>query len=188
MNQDIKAYLSKAAQGDMDAFGEIYAMLSVRVSNYARTIVKSKEKSEDITHDIFLQILKQASRLSEMTNPVAYIMVTARNHAFDQLKRNKRTEFFLEDISEANNASLPHDKLHIEDALMRLPSNQRETLYLHHICGYKQYEVAKIMGVPLVTVKWRCKKAMSQLRIYFEQEKEEYDNGSSRCYNQCLTK
>ena len=188
MSVDLKAHLFKAAQGDMDAFGEIYNMLSVRIFNYARTILKSKEKSEDVTHDVFLQILKQASRLSVMADPVAYIMVTTRNHAFDQLKHNKRVTLSINDVPEVSYDSLPYDKLHIEDALMRLPVNQRETIYLHYICGYKQYEVAKIMGAPLVTVKWRCKKAMSQLRIYFEQEKEEYKNEPSRCDNKCFTK
>ena len=172
MGKDIQVYLNKAAQGDMDAFGEIYTMLSVRIFNYARTILKSKEKSEDVTHDVFMQIMKKALRLSKMADPVAYIMVATRNRAFDQLKYNKRAALSIDDVSEAGYTSLPYNKIHIEDALMRLPVNQRETIYLHYICGYRQYEVAKIMGVPLVTVKWRCKKAVSQLQIYFEKEKE----------------
>jgi RNA polymerase sigma-70 factor (ECF subfamily) len=175
MNKDIHDCLVRAAEGDMGALGEIYDMLSVRMFNYARAITKSKEMSEDITHDVFMQIQKQSPRLAAMTNPIAYILVAVRNHAYDTLKRNKHITASLDEAPGVNAA--PLDRLLIEDALSRLPANQRETVYLHHVCGFTQKEAAKIMGVPLVTVKWRCGKAKSQLQAYFNQtDKEEKCN------------
>ena len=75
MDKDILELLKSISEGNMNAFGEIYDKLSVRIFNHARAIVRTKELSEDITHDVFLKILANAARLTKMRNPVAYIKV-----------------------------------------------------------------------------------------------------------------
>ena len=166
--QDIYNAVARLAGGDIDALDEIYTALSVRIFNYARTITRSKELSEDVTHDVFLRIHNIAARLAVMKNPVAYIMVTTRNLAYDHLRRGKYSSATLDEANEAGIDVAPFNVL--PDALSLLPANQRETVYLHHICGFTQKEVAKIMSVPLVTVKWRCGRAKKQLQEYFKPE------------------
>ena len=180
MGNEINALLSGLAAGDMDALGGLYDALSARVFNYARTITRSRETAEDVTHDVFLQIHKQAARLADMSDPAAYIMVTARHHAYNLLKRGKRENVPPDNTPEAEEPSSPYDRLLFDDAFSRLPANQRETVYLHLVCGYLHKEVARLQNAPLVTVKWRYGKALAQLRAYFtENEKEEP-------YNECL--
>jgi len=164
MNQDIHTYLTRVAESDITALDTIYNVLSVRIFNYARTIVKTKETAEDVTHDVFMRVYSLSARLAAMENPTAYIMVITRNLAYDHLKRNKFVA--LDEVYEAT--TNPYSML--PDALAGLPPNQRETIYLLHICGFTQKEVAKIMGVPLVTVKWRNKKAKQRLIEYFKPE------------------
>lgn len=169
MNEDIRALLADTAGGDRNAFGALYDLLSVRIFHYTRTIVQSKEAAEDITHDAFMRIHKNALRIASTPNPLGYIMVMVRHCAFDSLKRNKLTAISLEDVVEVDAAAPIHTSLLMEDAFSRLPANQRESIYLRHICGFTQKEVAQIMHVPLATVKWRCGKAMAQLQDYFQQ-------------------
>lgn len=185
MGQDIhiRTFLVGIAEGNMDAFGELYNMISIRVFNYARAITNNKEMAEDITHDVFLQLLKKAPRLAKMANPIAYIMIATRNHSFDYLRRSKRTSVSLEDISESSTVPMTYDRLLIEDAFSKLPANQRETVYLYHICGFTQREVSQIMDVPLVTVKWRCGKALSQLQAYFTHIEEDDSSEVTRHNN-----
>jgi len=177
MSNNINAIFKSMEDGSMNALGELYRTFSVRVFNYARAITRNKEMAEDVTHDVFLRIYSQASRLAKMDNPVAYIMTAARNESFDHIKRGSRITATLEDISEISDTSATYDRLFIEDAFSLLPSNQRETVYLHHVCGFTYKEVSQIMGVPLVTVKWRCGKAMQQLQAYFNQETEDNCDG-----------
>ena len=177
MNTDVLNLLTNVADGDMDALGGLYDMLSVRIFSYARVITKNKEAAEDITHDVFMLIVKQSARLAKMSNPIAYIMVAVRNQSYDHVKRGNRTTV-LDEAAEIGVGFPSYDHLLIEEALLSLPVNQKETIYLHRVCGFTQKEVAKIMGVPLVTVKWRCGRAMSALLAYFNQEKEESLNGT----------
>ncbi|MDR0293946.1 MAG: RNA polymerase sigma factor [Oscillospiraceae bacterium] len=173
MGNDIHSFLAGMAEGDMNAFGELYGLLSVRVFNYARAITGNKETAEDITHDVFMRILKQAARAAKTADPAAYIMVMTRNQAYDRLRQNRRTAALPDGADGAGAVSLPYDRLFMEDAFAALPANQRETVYLHWVCGFTQKETARIMDAPLVTVKWRCGKALAQLRAYFNQDKEE---------------
>jgi RNA polymerase sigma-70 factor (ECF subfamily) len=178
MSKDIHALISDVAQGDMDALSELYDMLSLCIFNYARTITKNKELAEDITHDVFLQINKEAMRISKVTDPAAYIMVITRNHAYNLIKRGNRAAF-ADEISEISDGSSPYDRLLFEDAFSTLPANQRETVHLHLISGYTLKEIAQLQNTPLVTVKWRYGKALSRLREYFtqgEQEKKKEEN------------
>jgi RNA polymerase sigma-70 factor (ECF subfamily) len=176
MSKEINAFLICAASNDMDAFGKLYEMLSVRIFNYARAITKNREMAEDVTHDVFMQIFKKAAHLAKMANPIAYIMVITRNRSFDHLKCRSRVTASLEDVSEESSVSFPYARLLIWDAFSRLPSEQREIVYLCHVCGHTQKEAAKITGVSLITVKRRCAKALTQLQAYFNQEKEDLYN------------
>ena len=54
MSQDVARELTRLANGEMDALDELYDLLSVRIFNYARSIIKNKEAAEDVVHDIFL--------------------------------------------------------------------------------------------------------------------------------------
>jgi RNA polymerase sigma-70 factor (ECF subfamily) len=173
MSRDTHALIADIATGSMDAFGELYDSLARRVFNYARTITKNKEMAEDITHDVFLQTMKNASRIEKTSNPVAYIMVVTRNHSYNVLKRESRITALEDDPLDNNKISSPYDRLLFEEAFNTLPANQRETVYLHLICGYAHKDVAEIQNTPLVTVKWRYRQALSKLREYFTQNEME---------------
>ena len=171
MSKEIQELMTLVAGGDMSALGELYDMLSPRVFNYARTITGNKELAEDITQDVFLRINKQASRLAKMTNPLAYIMVIARNHSYNLLKSGRRAAP-LEDALDMSGDAPHYEHLIFEDAFSGLPPTQRETVYLHLVCGFSHKEAAKLQKAPLVTVKWRYGKALNKLRTYFTQDEK----------------
>ena len=170
MRSDIHAMISDVSKGNMEAFGELYDTLSDRVFNYARTITRNKEMAEDITHDVFLQTHKHAALIEKMSDPVAYIMVSTRNHSYNMLKReNWSAELNDEVIDNVRSITSAYNRILFEDAFSDLPINQREVIYLHLICGYKHKDISAIQNVPLVTVKWRYGQALTKLKAYFTQ-------------------
>jgi len=173
MNGDIHALIAEVANGDMVAFGKLYDSLTERVFNYARTITRSKEMAEDITQDIFIQIYKHAKRIAKASNPVAYIMTATRNRSYNLLKRESRFIDVEDNAMDFGSTESPYEQFVFKDAFNALPINQRETVYLHLICGYSHKDVAAIQNAPLVTVKWRYGKALSSLREYFSQDESE---------------
>ena len=169
MNEDIRTLLADISKNDMHAFGILYDSLARSVLNYAYVITKNKQMAEDITHDVFLQIYQKAMKIEKAPDPIAYIMVIVRNYSFNAIKRENRLTS-LEDNSINNTVpASQYDRLLFEEIFNTLPVNQSETVYLHLICGYKHKDIATIQNVPLVTVKWRYRQAVSKLREYFTQ-------------------
>lgn len=169
MTNDIPILLANIADGDMDALGKLYDLLANRVFNYSRTVTRSGVLAEDVTHDVFLQIHKNAARIVKMEKPTAYIMVITRNRSYDALRSGGDTV----PLDETLKGSPQEEQLYLEDAFARLPVVQREAAYLHLVCGYTHKEVAKIQNAPLVTVKWRYGKALAQLKDYFTETEEQ---------------
>ena len=178
MKDDLKSHFISIAKGDTGAMEALYDALSVRVFNYARVITGNKEMAEDVTHDVFMLILEKASRIADVADPVAYIMVITRNQSYDYLSRSKRSTELLENVGEQSAVSFPHERLFISDAFSKLPADQKEAAYLHYISGFTHKEAARIAGVSLITIKRKCAKALSQLRDYFNQQEEENCNES----------
>ncbi|MCL2678670.1 MAG: sigma-70 family RNA polymerase sigma factor [Clostridiales bacterium] len=184
MSERIQSLINDLASGDMSALGELYDILSGRVFNYALTITKNREMAEDATQDVFLQINAQAARLARISGQTAYIMVMTRHHAYNLLERASRAEPLPDEAPELTVAPPRYDRLLFEEAFARLPASQRETVWLHLICGFTHKEVAKMHDAPLVTVKWRYGRAIKRLREYFIQsgyqpaKKEENSYGS----------
>ena len=176
MDDEIHKLLKRMAGGDINALGELYEILSFRVFNYARTILKNKESAEDVTHDVFLQIHKQSGRIADMANPEGYITVMTRHHAYNLIKRSKRAAVSLDEALKIGERPRVDDALIFEEAFNVLPTEQREALHLHLICGYTHKEISAILNVPLVTVKWRYGKAIRRLKEYFAQNEEVYCN------------
>ena len=54
----------------------------------------------------------------------------------------------------------------IKDALAQLPSEQRESLLLHHFWGFSFREIASTLGIRTVTAKLRAYRGLKKLREY----------------------
>jgi len=173
MNKDVRALLSDISKDNMNAFGELYDLLARSVFNYVYVITKNKQMAEDVTHDVFLQTYQKASKIGKVPDPVAYIMVIARNQSYNTIKRESRIISLEDSVIKNSESSSQYDRLLFEDAFNTLPANQRETVYLHLICGHTHKDIAAIQNTPLVTVKWRYRQAVSKLRDYFTQNEME---------------
>jgi len=177
MDNNINEILSNITKGDMNALGELYDSMAERVLNYAHMILRNKELAEDVTHDVFLQIHRQASRVVKVPNPRGYIMVMTRNRAYNLTRIERRKSASLDEVPEAFVNEQLDDRIMFETALSTLPAVQREAIYLHLICGYTHKEIAAIINAPVVTIKWRYGKAIEKLKEYMKQ-----DERLEKCY------
>jgi len=153
MDSHIKDTLDKINEGDMNALGKLYDLLAERVFNYTHMILRNKELAEDVTHDVFLQIHKQAFRIAKAPNPVGYIMVMTRNRAYNITKVERRKAASFDEMPEVSIDEQLDDRVMFKAVLSKLPSVQREAIYLHLICGYTHKEAAAIVNAPVVTFK-----------------------------------
>src|SRR5205807_5045068 len=110
--------------------------------------------------------------LPERAKASAWIMTLVHRRAVDLVRREERRRADpLEDTSVAglegsaeDLAWLRLERERVQEALRRLPDQQREAIELAYYGGFTQAELAERLGQPLGTIKSRMFSGLSRLR------------------------
>ncbi len=84
-------------------------------------------------------------------------------------RRGMRTEIEMGTLPEINRKE--HTALY--DALSALSAAERMAVGLHYMEGYKQREIAALLGVPETVVKWRLRSGRKHLKQLLEEGEAE---------------
>ena len=162
MNEkQLKDAFQKMQNGDREQFALIYEQLKKPVFTIAYRITLSQASAEDITHDLFLELLSSPPP-PKVENPRAWIFKMARNLAIDALRKKQPIEPLEESVlSGEPDFTL---RLDMETAFSRLSEDERQLVALHLSAGLTFREVASIVERPLGTVLWRYRLALGKLR------------------------
>jgi RNA polymerase sigma-70 factor (ECF subfamily) len=173
------------AQGDEQAFGELYDRYKGLVYSLALNMTGDKSTAEEILLDVFTQVWKHAVAFEPRRAAVkTWVTSIARHRAIDALRRGRvRQDRQLPSWAEDHAAALynpadtearfeRHDLLgRVRAAIALLPVEQKEALALAYFKGYSHKRIAATLNRPLGTVKTHIRKAMQQLRDTFGRER-----------------
>jgi RNA polymerase sigma factor (sigma-70 family) len=143
----------KSGDDGFEELAELYQEWAPGLIRWLRWQLQSSwEVAEDIAQDAFLIMWRNWPRIRNHPNPRGYLYMTARNLMWDQAKKRSREFLRAESPDEAGSewedSSESHTaKLAVERALEKLPPRQRQAVWLHYICDFKQSEVAQIMQI-----------------------------------------
>lgn len=160
--QTIKKILLKVADGDESAFAQLFKIYYDQLGDFINRITESEELTEDIVQDVFLKIWLHRSYLTEIECFWAYLLVVARNHAFNCLKKIARerllkkewTRFVLLQTSVEIDETATKDKEGlIDEAIQLLPPQQKKVYIMSRRKRMKQAEIARELNISLETVK-----------------------------------
>lgn len=129
--------------------------------------------AEDIAQDAFAKLA--ASKAEEIANPSAYLTVTARNLALNDIRRqtNAKTHAHadIETIAPAYTADPEAQLIAAEEAALAeaalngLAPHLKQALLLHLVEGLTQPETAARLGVSRRTVQRYIETALAQLAL-----------------------
>ena len=170
-------HVRRCAEGDQSALGTLYDESSQHVYGVALSVLRDTADAEEVTLDVYSQVWRSAAVYSSQRGSVvAWLLTLARSRAIDRLRsratRQKREEpiddsprsFHTGDASPEDSASASQTRLRIQQALDRLPPDQREAVELAYFSGMSHSELAAHLGQPLGTVKTRIRMGMMKLR------------------------
>jgi len=123
--------------GDREAFAELYRRRQPNVYRFALHMSGAREVAEDITHEVFMLLMRKAGNYDEKRGSVnAFLLGIARNHLLRRLKRER----LLLPIDEAMNTTRPEEQLEelsrretiqsVQKAVLSLPEHYREVVVL----------------------------------------------------------
>ncbi len=90
----------RLADGEREAFAELYDACADRVHHYLAVRLRSYDDASDVLHESFLRLARSHEKFEQVENPIAYVFGVAKNEAarhaaqreHEKKKRQKRSE------------------------------------------------------------------------------------------------
>jgi len=178
-DQTDAAQLVRQARADPANFTLLYKEYVTRVYRYVYARVRNREEAEDLTAQVFLDVLRGLDRFNGNRNFAAWLFTIARNKVVDSRRKGKAVlplDAVLEapaDDGDPHRAAADTETFDRLGALLRdLPPDKRELLQLRFAGGLSFAEIGKVVGRSEAAVKMAVHRVLHQL-----QEKMEADHG-----------
>ena len=147
-----------------------YSDLILRLSY---TYLKSTHDAEDICQTVFLKLLTSGQTFDSPAHEKAWIIRTTANACKGALRSTFRRRTVAHEPAAATAAPEAPDSAVLE-AVMALPENYREAVYLHYFEGYSVREIAGLLGRSEAAVTAHLSRGRHKLRTtlggeYYEQ-------------------
>jgi RNA polymerase sigma-70 factor (ECF subfamily) len=167
--------LGRVAQGDQQAFAELYDRTASRVFGLVKRLLRDHAQSEEVTQEIFLEIWQTATRYEPgKGGAMAWMLTMTHRRAVDRVRasqssRDRDTRIGIRDFapefdSVAENVEITIESERVKEAMKRLTELQRQAVQLAYFGGYSHSEVSQMLKVPIGTVKTRLRDGMIRLR------------------------
>src|SRR4051812_18906490 len=178
--------LRKIAEGDRQAFHQLYGSFSSKVFNTALGYLHNTEEAEEITQDVFVEVYQSAKGFKGDSSIGTWIYRITVNKSLDRLRYRKRKKrfAFLESLFKKDSSELQHDIPSFEhpgielenkenaailfQAIELLSEQQKTAFILSYIEDLSQKEVAEIMKLSEKAVESLLQRAKANLRRELE--------------------
>lgn len=171
-----EALIARMSEGETSAMGDLYELIKKDVYAYALSKTANRENAEDVVHDTFVQVWKNATQYRPMGKPLAWIFTIETNLIYRQYNENKAT-VPLDDAIEVETERDDFsdgviDNEFLSEMMITLSDEEREIIVLHVVSGLKHREVAKLLGKPLSTVLSKYNRAIKKLQSHLKEKEE----------------
>jgi RNA polymerase sigma-70 factor, ECF subfamily len=185
-DQDEARLIQAAGQGDLDAFNQLVMKYESLAYHHASFLLGDPVLTEDATQDAFIKVFQNISAFRGGSFR-SWLLRILTNTAYDLLRKNKRQRSVPLYPADDNGDELEsaawlvdpamstHEKVEQEElaailikALNELPESYRSAIILVDIYQMNYLETAKVLNIPLGTVKSRVARARLQMKEKFE--------------------
>ena len=120
--------------------------------------------AEDAVQTTFMKLIVHPRSFNDAEHEKAWLLACAANVCKDELKsaRRKTRADFPPDVVGEQSRTEADD---VMEAVLALPSELKDCVYLHYYEGYKTDEIARITETPPSTVRNRLSDARNKLRV-----------------------
>jgi RNA polymerase sigma-70 factor (ECF subfamily) len=157
--------ISRVQARDVDAFREFVQITYFPLVRFAKTIVQSLDEAEDIVQDVFTLIWDRGDHWVPTGDPVAYLFMSVRNHALNELRRKDRakrreqslySENYLSSSTERHQDNLDYiieaESTEVRNTivarvLLTLTERQRSAYDLRYRRGLTAAAIGNVLGI-----------------------------------------
>lgn len=173
-NEHIKRLLATiSVQDDQFAYKELFILLHSRLKKFAYSILKSGEEAEELVSDIFIGVWQKREQLTKIESPLLYFYTTAKNLAYNRIKKLKKQrsinpdDWFIQFESvyfDPEQLMMTEEMIRqIRKAVNELPPRCKLIFMLVKEDGLKYREVAELLQLSVKTVEAQMAIALRRL-------------------------
>ncbi len=182
---DDQELMEKIKNGDEVAFSELMTMYKDRVVNFLYQFTGDYQVAVDLSQETFLRVFFKAKKYRPIAPVSSWIYAIAANLARTERKKiNRKAAIPLDEIANSYSAgsySLDHNDpglmRNVKQALKRLHPRYRLPVILKDVEGFSQEEIARMLKLPVGTVKARISRGREYLRRWLEEGREIKNRG-----------
>jgi RNA polymerase sigma-70 factor (ECF subfamily) len=162
---------------DPEAFEVLYDRHGGAAYSLAYRIVGDRAAAEEVTQEAFISVWRSGARFDATRGSVrSWLLSVVRNRAIDFLRSRagKAPKLTFDDdaVLEARPAAERTEDealqretaAEIQGALGKLPGEQSKVIELAYFGGFSHSEIARILGLPMGTVKGRMRLGLEKIR------------------------
>lgn len=159
LNNDHRAYEKLVVKYQSDVRG-----LFIKLTN------GNKALADDLAQDSFIRAYKYLRTFKATASFSTWLYRISYNVFIDQTKSLKMTDDIDDYDCISDDNKDVDSEIDIQNAIKVLKENEKVAILLHYDKGYSHNEIAKIMDIPLGTVKTNILRAKEKLKIYYNYE------------------
>lgn len=178
MSDDIELLRLVRSQ-DASALAEVFDTYYLPIYRYIYHHVRHQQTAEDLSAEVFVKLASDTAKGRGPEEHLrGWLYRVAHNIVIDEVRRSTHRDH--EPLDEAMTSEEPDVEARVEDsvlvgnayqALLRLTSKQRRTIILRYLEGMENVEIARILQVPVGTVKARLHRGLAAMRRYLKRTK-----------------
>jgi RNA polymerase sigma-70 factor, ECF subfamily len=185
VTKEEESLLARARAGDTAAFASLVMPHRDGILRLTQRILRNREDAEDAVQTAFLDALRHLDSFQGRSRFSSWLSRIAMNAAFMKLRTSRRkNEASLDEMVDRETAarfevvegrpnpeqecSLKEVRLLLSKAIDRLGPLYSEVLHMFHVQELSAKEAARILGVPVGTVKARLHRARSRLSRHLQ--------------------
>jgi RNA polymerase sigma factor (sigma-70 family) len=162
--------IKRALKGDQKAFKRLRVKYYDAIYNAIYRMIRDKEEVTDLTQEAFIKAFTSLSSFNDEYAFSTWLFKIATNNSIDYIRRRKLQTFSIDKPIESKDSDYTFEipdttyeadselisgqrRKFLEDAISSLPPRYRQVIILRHVEEKEYQEIAKLLGLPLGTVK-----------------------------------
>lgn len=155
------------------AYDELYNRYSKKLYNFAYSILKSIEESENIVQDVYLNLWENRLKVKNNSSVKYYVFTIAYNSSISLIRKKVLESKFIEYLKSLNeiyqepvDLEFEYSELtnRLDKIVNALPQRQKEVFIMNRTEGLKYQEIADRLSISVNTIENHMSRALKNIR------------------------
>ena len=171
--------LAKLKDGNLSSFEEVFGIFQPKLLSFVFRYLKSKEDSEEIVQEVFIQLWENRATLNEKLSLKSFLFTITKNKIIDYFRRKKIeaiSKNYIQNFTELIHEGTYKDIIYkdfdatLAHAIEKLSERRKVIFILSKKFGMSRNEIANFYNISENTVKNQLQEAMNFLKDFVKKE------------------